>query len=626
MSRLRAPIRMGLVLALLVLGTHVQGIDTGLFLDDHSHFYRLRHLDWSFRSAVESSYLGIVGEVLDVWNRHEAGLRFFRPIAFWTMKIEYTLAGWNPATMHVFSMAWHWLAALLTGVLAWRFMGHWGWATLAACMLALHPSHVSCSYWIASQTELQVAVWVLLATLAYARYASWPRPLLAALDGPAAGPAVAAPRGRGMWLAATVLCLCLALGCRENSIMLVPFLALGDVVFALRRGRGLGAALRGLHWKTYVLLGAVVAGYLGLRTWALGGFPLPGKPYLMTPADPGFVGFIIDKFALNVVALFGFMPIVPLGGLTYFRERPANLYVPFLLIVAVVAVLVWVLRGRRGVLLAPAWIVLMMLPLLPVFSSPHHLYVPSIGSSIVLAILAHQAAGGSQGAAAWALQLRRRVCAAGATTLVLALAFSCWSMGWVYRSSTGIEDLVINDVRQLDGRPLHDGDHLFFLNIPMMAYYVVPAIEEQTGLRELKGHALTFSPSPLLMDESCRVEQVDAHTLRVTAGDTPYFTGTAGMIVLQGIGIELMPRAGDEFDADLYVVRVERASAEGIEELTFRFRRPLSSPDFHFYLTSRVRMAYPLVFGGAGAASPAERAAGVGFDGVKVETGSADML
>ena len=52
MSRRQAPTRMGLVLALLILVSHVPGIDTGLFLDDHLHFAHLRHLDWSYRSAV----------------------------------------------------------------------------------------------------------------------------------------------------------------------------------------------------------------------------------------------------------------------------------------------------------------------------------------------------------------------------------------------------------------------------------------------------------------------------------------------------------------------------------------------------------------------------------------------
>src|SRR5688572_9678735 len=79
------------VTAAFVLVGYLGSVNTGLFLDDHAHFAHLRDWGWSFREAVDSSRLGVIGEVVDLWGTNDSGLRFFRPIAFWIMKLEYTL-------------------------------------------------------------------------------------------------------------------------------------------------------------------------------------------------------------------------------------------------------------------------------------------------------------------------------------------------------------------------------------------------------------------------------------------------------------------------------------------------------------------------------------------------------
>lgn len=590
---------MGLVLAGLVLAGHGWGLNNGLFLDDHAHYAKLKSLDWSFRSAVDSARLGIVGHVLDVWNRYEIGLRFFRPIAFWTMKIEYTLAGWHPAVMHAMSLGWHWLAAMLVAALAFRCVGKADWAGLAGGVFAVHPGQVACTYWVASQTELQVTVWLLLATLCYARYSAWPMPLFGPRHQWYEGGNL--PPSRPRWLVPTLLCFVMAVGCRENAVMLVPVVFLGDALF-----RGLGAGnlrqgLRRLRWGGYAGLAVVVGLYLLVRWQMLGGFPLPGRPYIITPGEPGFWPFVFDKLVLNMLAMFAFIPVVPLGGLTFFQARPAEFYLPFVGIVAGWVALLWVFRRRPGLLLAFGWMFLMMLPLLPVFSSPHHLYLPSVGLALILMSVLGLAGGlfkeGGRAASA----------ARGLVVLVVVilhgvgLTFGSWAMGWVYGASTGIEDLALADMRETDPRPIRDGDHLFFINIPMMAYYVVPAFEEQTGLRDLRGHVLTFSPSPLLMSQPSRVEQIDEYTLRVSVAGEPYFAGASGGVLLQVMGLERMPTEGEVFDGGLYEVTVEQADERGVRALMFRFRRALSSPEYHFFLTSRQRMAYGLVFQGGGA-------------------------
>src|SRR3972149_3325087 len=162
------------VLVFVVIG-HIWSIDSGLYLDDHAHFQSLQRGDWSLKTAVESSWLGIVGEGFDLWGRQEDGLRFFRPIAFWIMKAEYTVARWEPMGMHGFVLGWHLACSLLVGALAMRCFGRREWATVAACLHAIHPGHTTTVYWVACQTELITTCLLLIGVLAYARHAGWAR-------------------------------------------------------------------------------------------------------------------------------------------------------------------------------------------------------------------------------------------------------------------------------------------------------------------------------------------------------------------------------------------------------------------------------------------------------------------
>ena len=102
------------------------------------------------------------------------------------------------------------------------------------------------------------------------------------------------------------------------------------------------------------------------------------------------------------------------------------------------------------------------------------------------------------------------------------------------------------------------------------------------------------------MSQPSRVEQIDEYNFRVSVAGEPYFAGTSGRVLLEVMGLEGMPGEGEVFDAGLYEVIVERADETGVRALMFRFRRALSSPEYHFFLTSRQRMAYGLDFHGGG--------------------------
>ncbi|MBN1489534.1 MAG: hypothetical protein JXA69_06410 [Phycisphaerae bacterium] len=592
---------MGLVVGVLVALGHAWSIPTGLFLDDHAHYRQLRDGDWSYRSAVAAARLGIVGDVMDLWSNHEAGLRFYRPVAFWLMRVEYTLGGWRPAIMHVFSLAWHVLCSMLVGWLAWRLIGRWFWATVAAGLLAVHPGHTATVYWIACQTELMATAFILLATLSYARHAGWwctggrtggqaasgtsgqaasgtPRP---GAQGNLASSADKRPRRIG-WLVLSLLFFALAMGCREHAIMWPALIVVGDVVFRAGWRR---------HVWAYVAMAVLAIAYLLARQEALGGFPLPGRPYLMEPNEPGFVRYIADKFIYYSIGLFGYIPVLPITGMEFLRQRPAMLYGSFVGAAAGVALIFATSPWRRRLLMPLAWMTVFMLPLLPVFASCHHLYLPGVGMACLLAAGLGTLAGDRPGGRALVAGLLVIVHAVG-------LSLATWASGWAYCAGTRVEDAVVRDVIE-EGRPLEDGDHLFFINVPMLAYYAVPAIgnEPQTGLgdRRLHGHILTFSPWLLRMSEPGYVDRVGDKTLIVTApAGVGYFGGAGGRTLLAAMGLPETLAAGERFSGPLFDVEVLDADAEGVRRLRFEFRQPLDSPEYHFYFGSPVRWAYPL--------------------------------
>lgn len=581
------------IVAVLVMLCHGWSLDAGLYLDDHSHYAQLREGGWGYQDVVEACRLGIIGRVMHTWFKEETGLRFYRPVAFWLMKLQYTLVGWHPTGAHVFSLLWHLIAAMLVYTLAHKCIGRRRWGAVAAALFAAHPGHVSTVYWIACQTELMVVTFILASLLSYSRYSNWPTPLFADRWRIANGPGV--PGGHVGWLIGSFLFFALALGCRENAVVLPVLAVAGDLLVRPRQWRR--------RIIPYIIFGVIFALYFYLRSKALGGFPMPRRPYMVPPSDPEFFSFIVEKFVYCILGLFALVPVLPIGGLIYFRENPFWLYVGFVVVSLVWVFLLVLFRGRRGFLLAPLWVLVGMAPVMAVFASGHHLYLPSVGLVLMVAAFWAWAIGGefrrSPVGRSWARIAL--ACAAGLVHLIV-LPGACWAFGWVFRASTEVEDLVIEEVVELTPE-LRDGDRLFFINLSMMAYYAIPAIEQRTGAKDLLGCVLTFSPKLLMMEEPCRIEQIDDRSFSVSLERDGYFRGAMGQVLREIMGRREFFRAGERIETDEFETVIAEASGQGVRKLIFRFPRPLNSPDYHFYLGSRFRLAYPLTWKGPATAS-----------------------
>jgi hypothetical protein len=565
-----------LLIVVAVVVFQGRSVRYGLMLDDYSQRAELREGDWSLRSLVEASHLGGPRRRVAMWWQETADLYFFRPVAFFLMRLEYVIGGWHPEVMHGFSLAWHVAAACLVIVLARLTTGSGTWAGLAGVLFALHPANYLTVRWIACQNEQMTTVFLLAALLAYGLASDWfPH-------------AEAASTRRAIVLRVLAAALfVLALGCRESAIVFVGMVVLGDAIARPQGWRG--------RWVNYAALVAIAVGYLALRSAFLGGFEMPARPYAWPPSEPGFARFVIDKFVYYMLALFLYVPVVGFSGIRFLRENPVLFYGSFAALVAAgLTCLIW-LRSRRVIQVWVVVAVLPLLPVLPVFASAHHLYLAS--AAMVIAMIAVW-----EGLVVWAANRASRPARLLPVAIAVLIALHIGGFaGANIAYDAGVAGLSaashgpVRDVVTFGGE-FQPNDRLFFVNLPMLGFNCIPAIEEATGVAPLKGYVLTFAPAFLGMDRPAYCERVDEHTLRVWLEDEGYFSDLAGQRMLEAVGRDRPFAVGETFRTHDFTVEVVRGSENGIQEFRFTFERPLDDPRYHFFFGSQHLAAFPLRF------------------------------
>lgn len=626
-SRRKETLIAAALLAGLIAGFFGRSIGYGLVLDDYNHRAELRAVDGSFRSLVEASHLGDPQRRVRMWWQDDADLYFFRPLAFLLMRATYVLGGWRPEVMHAASLGWFFAGAMLVYALTRRATGAFGWALLAAVVFVLHPNNFMAPRWIACQNELMATAFVLAGLLAYGWFSDWWSGRSAAHRGPT----------RWVWFALAMLCLAAALGCRESAVVLLPLVMLGDWacgcrIVGVREGilkpavtepgaqsdgsdttaacwsgrptvcpdtlqphrRDAGATwVSGRILVAYALMVATIAAYLVLRHAMLGPLTIPQKPYAYPPGEPGFVAFVAGKLGYYLLGLWACVPIVGFSGQEQLRSHPALFAGAVAVILALWAVLLVRFRGRRRIWLWLGLATLPLTPVLPVFASSHHLYLPIAGVGIAVALVGSWLAEGvRQGS-----RRRLRVCQAGlATAIAMVLAAFAGAAVVIDQAVEGLSasgQLTIRQVLHFGG-PFAPGDKLFFINLPMLAFNCMPAIEEARDVAPLEGYVLTFAPAFLGMARPGRLEQLDDHRLRVSLDGPGYFSGLIGRSILQGIGRDRPWAVGTTFSTAEFTVIVADADATGVQAFIFSFRRPLRDPSYHFFFGSPTFDAYPV--------------------------------
>ena len=563
------------MVALTVLVLQGSSVRYGLVLDDVNHRAQLRAADGSLTSLVEAAHLGGPRYRVRMWWQEQADLHFFRPLAFGLMWLQYRLVDWRADGMHGFSLGWAILCGCLVGQLAWRLVGSHGWGVLAGAAFTAHPGNFLTARWIACQNELMATAFSLAGLLAYGSWSGW-----WSTGGPSRF-------RRGAAITAACLAYAGALGCRESAVVWPGLAVIGDL--ALRPDR-----LR-RRWPAYAVLGLIAAGYMLVRHHFLGPLVMPGLPYAHGPGEPGFARFVAAKMVYYLLGLWAYVPIVGFSGQEQVLARPWAAAGVVLLLAAGWAAIVSASRDRRVYVLPLAVSLIPLGPVLPVFASAHHLYLASAGMVVACVAAVSQAAawaGGRSGAGArlvraglWGL--------AGVHVLIFAGAAIVYDRALAGMAASS--QLTVQEVRRL-GRPPAPGDRLFFINLPMLAFNCMPAIEEAAGAAPLQGYALTFCPEFLRMNAPTRVRRTGPCELTVRLEGAGWFSGLIGRSVLQGIGRTAPFAVGERFVTGDFTAEVVDSTPEGVRELRFTFVRPLDDPGYHFFLASRLFDAWPLAF------------------------------
>ena len=229
--------------------------------------------------ATVSEYLTITNTWETMWwYPRDYRIQYFRPTVIMSFLAEYLVWGLNPfwyvLANIVLSVAYSYLAYLFLRLL----LKDEGYSLLAALLFAVHPGHVSTTYYISGLTDLLLGIFWLLSLYLYAK-----------------------PGADGLHYRLSLVAFFLALLAKENAVTLIPIIVLFD---ALAREGGLGfrGALKS-RYKAYLGYAGVFGLYYALRLMLIPSIFIPNYiyPYYYTPGMPGFSAHLA---AITLLYLF----------------------------------------------------------------------------------------------------------------------------------------------------------------------------------------------------------------------------------------------------------------------------------------------------------------------------------
>lgn len=339
---------------------------------------------------------------------------YYRPLFQAWLGFEYTVFGLRAWGWHLTSVLLHVAVTFLVYRLARRLLRDDWVALFAAAVFGLHPVHTEAVAWVSAVPEPLLAVFLIAAFLAY-------------LNGRVATP------NRRAWLGASLLWFVLALLGKETALVF-PLLV---VAFHLTLDKGSKvSALRCGLVATLPYL-AFTAVYVAVRVKVIGE---PAKTMTLVPWRIVFLTW-------PSLLWFDFRHLVWPFGLGEFYDRPyvlrpdrSNFVLPLAGIVVVALGLTWLSKQSRQAAFACAWLLIPLLPLLDLaalpkgdFAHDRYLYLPSVGFSMLVALVLRRFAVGRR--EAWGAPTGQWLVAAG---LAVTLGFST-----TYQSRVWKNDLTL---------------------------------------------------------------------------------------------------------------------------------------------------------------------------------------
>jgi hypothetical protein len=552
------------------MACHIWTLGDGLFLDDHVIRRNLLASGWSWHDLTESSTLEIPGPRDTVWWQTAPWQwRNARPVAMGFSKLAWLVAGDHAWLVHASSVAWHGLCAVLVYALAWTLYRGRGLAVGAGCIFAMNPHSPFPVSWISAQNGLICTAFVLISVLCY----------LQATDNISTRPL------RTGWLVAGLPAWGVALFSKEIAIVL-PFLLVGlDLAFGgwrtvIRRG-----------WIHLIAVGVLIA----FMVWRLMIFPTQDPPIMYYHRPGGFEGVLwyLAKLVHQLLAVTVFTPLV--GGPITPDGRPINWGLVALMGILPTAILFWYgwswPKGRPGRWYWPMFVVMGLVPVLPVFARPDLTYLPFVGYAVIISVILARPRG------------RARVILTGVIVAATLWSFGIYRVAWAGICRT--EQLLISDA--VESPPPDAVTDLLFIDLPVADAYVGVALRKAWNRTDPATHVLTLAPHPLRMVQSSTIIQLDAHRFRVKIEQGGYFSGAIGRMFLRA----MRPESTDGDWHDGLTIKGERFDATvigdgsgGTRGFEFTFHLPLDDARLMFFRSTSERPAGPVRFRSAAGPFP----------------------
>lgn len=610
-----------ILLALLLVGAtlagHYQAVWDGWFLDDHWHRRQYMTDQWSLRALLDATTIKPDRFMDAWWQEKPVQWQYIRPVSVLVAKVVYQLGGGSVKALHGLSLLLHLVNALMVHHLCLRLTRSRFWSIWGALLFVVYSHSVYAVAWLAAQNSVLQTALTLGALLCYVRasgldlYAAPPEG--AASPERRQRPGVQAESSLGVgafswpWFAAALLLWVMALGSRENAIVFPVMAGAFDLAFGGRRH--LRARLAALS-----ILAAGAVAFAVWRLW-LHCAPMPDF-YVRRPDGPGYVLWWLVKLIHYVTATVWLSPMTV--GPTARHNPVAEVPGDCLLMLAILAIMgmgyYQANRRARGWWLWPLWILLALLPMVPIMAAPHSGYMPAVAFAVAMVVgpalhdrLAPVGIGRwSRPVAIWFLI---------ATIIYMPIYRTMW------HSVLAAERWTVEEITAT-ARP-DEATDLFLINLPFVNIYLKHHLQEVWAsdrdadlvrtAPDLRCHVLTYADNVLRMEETSRLEQLDAYSFSLSCGGRGYFSGAVGQFLVQGMGSGRQFRPGQHIAGSLFDVDVVRANEHGVQELIFRFHEPLATSRYLFYLTTTERAATRLRFWGPQAppAAPALQAAEV---------------
>lgn len=579
-GRLRRVVVPVLILAGAAVAAHGWGVDDGLFFDDHLHVLRYQDGGWSPQALLDSTTI-VPEEFMDTWwQERTIQWQYARPFAMFLAKLVYRLSGGSVKALHVLSLALHVAGAGLVYYLCLLLTRRQGWSLVGGLLFVIHSHSVYAVGWLAAQNSVLQTVLTLAALLSYVRASGLS---LYAGERPA-GEAAAVEAGDRRWFAVALVLWVLALLSREGALVLPVFAVLLDLTFG-----GWNHLRRRIAW--YGLM-AVIG--LAFAVWRLRVFYVPMPDFYVRRYDgPAYITWWIAKLLHYIVGVIWLSPLMigPSARFDPFREVPGDCA----LMIGIVAVLgtgyYLACRRARGWWIWPLWILLSLVPVVPIFAGPHSAYMPAVGYAVAMVL-------------GPALRREIRPVSIGKWSAPVAIWFLIATTTYmpIYRTFWGsvqaAERLTI--AQMAAAPPPQAATDVFLINVPFVNIYARLHLREELPDRDFRFHVLTYAPNILRMEGGSRLEQVDARTFRLALSGKPYFSSAMGRYLIESMRPSGRLHTGTVVQRPEFEVQVLRADEEGVQELQFRFREPLASRRYCFYLGTNRQAAVRVQFEGPG--------------------------